>query len=102
MASGSSITLFSFLTNILRLKSRKVYEQHVADANFDSLYVPFMVVKWCSMLNDAKIITSLSKLQPTLDRIADDHPLHYLTLMTSLPKASDSPRWMFPKASAKK
>lgn len=99
MATGSSITLFSFLTNILRLKSRGIYEKHIDDENFFSIYVPFMVVKWCSMLNNERLITTLAKIQPTLDRIADNPRLHYLMLMNSLPKVNDSPRWIFPKVS---
>lgn len=101
MATGSSITLFSFLTNILRLKSRSIYEKHVDDENFLGLYVPFMVVKWCSMLNNDRLATTLAKIQPTLDQIADNPRLHYLMLMNSLPKVNDSPRWMFPKSTNK-
>jgi len=57
--ADSRITMFSFLTNILRLKSRPVYEKHIALEEFDALYVPFMVTKWCSMVAYRPRLTSL-------------------------------------------
>jgi len=97
MASGSSITLFSFLTNILRLKSRSVYQKHIEDEQFDSLYVPFMVTKWCSMISGVEMAEAISKIQSTLDLLSDDPRAHYMLIMQTLPKVDENPRWIFPK-----
>jgi len=97
MASGSSITLFSFLTNILRLKSRSVYQKHIEDEQFDSLYVPFMITKWCSMISGSEMAEAISKIQSTLDLLADNPRAHYMLIMQTLPKVDENPRWIFPK-----
>ena len=99
--ADSRITMFSFLTNILRLKSRPVYEKHIALEEFDALYVPFMVTKWCSMVDDRRLAESLAEIQAALDELADDRRTHYLLLMQSTPKVSSNPRWVFDKTKTK-
>ena len=93
--ADSNTTMFSYLTNILRLKSPTIYARHVAEEGFESLYVPFMVTKWCSMVNSSGVAEALSRVQSTLDWLADSPALHYRMLLKTLPKVDETPRWVF-------
>lgn len=74
--------LFDYLKNILTLKSKEMYEKHLAD-DFEGSYQPYMINNYLSMSLDPNVRNVIFENQLALDRMQKKD--HYLFLLKTVP-----------------
>lgn len=78
------MTIFNILDNILKIKSKDQYDEHIESSDFSKTYNMFMIQRWLSMCTFPDVIKVLSENQEYLDNIKDKE-LHYSILLKIIP-----------------
>ena len=79
--------LFDYLKNILTLKSKTMYENHLKD-DFEGSYQPYMINNYVSMSLDTKVCDVIFENQISLDRMQKKD--HYFFLLKAVPRQQKS------------
>jgi len=79
------MNIFNILDNILKLKSKDQYTEHIESSDFSKVYNMFMIQRWLSMCTFPDVIKVLSENQEYLDNIKSKE-LHYNILLKIMPQ----------------
>lgn len=81
-----SLDLFMILGNILVDKDDRIYESHVQNELFQSVFSTFMVVRYLSMNSNPNVRKIALDYLPMLEKVADKPELVYKLLLKVVPK----------------
>jgi hypothetical protein len=81
-----SLDLFMILGNILVDKDERVYENHIQNELFQSVFSTFMIVRYLSMNSNPNVREIALEYLPTLEKVADKPELVYKLLLKVVPK----------------
>lgn len=81
-----SLDLFMILGNILVDKDDRIYESHVQNELFQSVFSTFMVVRYLSMNSNPNVRKIALDHLPMLEKVADKPELVYKLLLKVVPK----------------
>lgn len=80
--------LFDYLNNILKYKSEKLYQQHIADEDFQTSFSKFMVLRYLSMCKDYRVQKIILENQVVLERV--DNKILYRFFIKYIPAQNNS------------
>ena len=97
MASGSkskgkseqvkpSLDLFMILGNILVDKSIEVYENHIQNESFESVFSLYMILRYLSMNSNPNVRKIVMDNMENLEHLAESPEIAYKLLLTVVPK----------------
>ena len=97
MASGSkskgkseqvkpSLDLFMILGNILVDKSIEVYENHIKNESFESVFSLYMILRYLSMNSNPNVRKIVMDNMENLEHLAESPEIAYKLLLTVVPK----------------
>ena len=81
-----SLDIFMILGNILVDKDERVYENHVQNELFQSVFSTFMIVRYLSMNSNPNVRAVALEHLGTLEKMADKPELVYKLLLKVVPK----------------
>lgn len=81
-----SLDLFMILGNILVDKDIHIYENHIQNELFESVYSNFMVLRYLSMNSNPNVRKVVLDNLITLEKLADKPELAYKLLLRVIPK----------------
>ena len=81
-----SLDLFMILGNILVDKDERMYENHIQNELFQSVFSTFMIVRYLSMNSNPNVREIALEYLPTLEKVADKPELVYKLLLKVVPK----------------
>lgn len=81
-----TLDIFMILGNILVDKDEKIYESHVQNEMFQSVFSTFMIVRYLSMNSNPNVRKIALDYLPTLERMSDHPELVYKLLLKVVPK----------------
>jgi len=81
-----TLDIFMILGNILVDKDEKIYESHVQNELFPSVFSTFMVVRYLSMNSNPNVRKIALDYLPTLEGMSDHPELVYKLLLKVVPK----------------
>ena len=81
-----SLDIFMILGNILVDKDERVYENHVQNELFQSVFSTFMIVRYLSMNSNPNVRAVALEHLGTIEKIADKPELVYKLLLKVVPK----------------
>ena len=81
-----SLDLFMILGNILVDKSMEIYENHIQNELFQSVFSTFMVVRYLSMNSNPNVRKIALEHLETLEGMAEHPELVYKLLLKIVPK----------------
>ena len=81
-----TLDIFMILGNILVDKDEKVYESHVQNELFPSVFSTFMIVRYLSMNSNPNVRAVALEHLGTLEKMADKPELVYKLLLKVVPK----------------
>ena len=84
--SKPSLDLFMILGNILVDKNQQLYELHINNELFESVFSQFMILRYLSMNSNEGVRNVVLKHLTTLERMADKPQLMYRLLLEVVPK----------------
>ena len=85
-APKPSLDLFMILGNILVDKDLGIYEQHINDDSFDSIYSSFMVLRYLSMNSNPNVRKIPLDYLYILEGMSEHPALQYKLLMEIVPQ----------------
>lgn len=97
MASGSkakdkseqvkpSLDLFMILGNILVDKSIEVYENHIQNESFESVFSLYMILRYLSMNSNPNVRKVVMDNMEKLEHLSESPEIAYKLLLTIIPK----------------
>ena len=81
-----SLDLFMILGNILVDKDERMYENHIQNELFQSVFSTFMIVRYLSMNSNPNVREIALEYLPTLEKVAYKPELVYKLLLKVVPK----------------
>lgn len=81
-----SLDIFMILGNILVDKDKTLYEYHVKNELFESVFSSYMILRYLSMNQNIYVRNVVLSNLTTLERLADRPELMYKLLMKIVPK----------------
>ena len=81
-----SLDIFMILGNILVDKDERLYENHVQNELFQSVFSTFMIARYLTMNSNPNVREIALKHLPTLEKMADKPELVYKLLLKVVPK----------------
>lgn len=81
-----SLDLFMILGNILVDKDERIYESHIQNELFPSVFSTFMVVRYLSMNSNPNVRKIALDYLPVLEKVADKPEIVYKLLLKVVPK----------------
>lgn len=81
-----SLDLFMILGNILVDKSEEVYESHVKNESFESVFSTYMILRYLSMNSNPNVRKLVMDNMEKLEHLSDRPEIAYKLLLTVIPK----------------
>lgn len=81
-----SLDLFMILGNILVDKSNEVYENHIKNELFESVFSTYMILRYLSMNSNPNVRKIVMDNMEKLEHLADRPEIAYKLLLTVIPK----------------
>ena len=81
-----SLDLFMILGNILVDKSIEVYENHIQNESFESVFSMYMILRYLSMNSNPNVRKIVMDNMENLEHLAESPEIAYKLLLTVVPK----------------
>ena len=81
-----SLDIFMILGNILVDKDERLYENHIQNELFQSVFSTFIICRYISMNSNPNVREIALKHLPTLEKMSDKPELVYKLLLKVVPK----------------
>ena len=80
--------LFDYLGNILKTKSKSLYDQHVDAVEFESSFAGFMIIKYLSMCENKDVRNLILVNQSNLEKMPSK--ILYKFLLKNVPRQNSA------------
>ena len=88
-AAKPSLDIFMILGNILVDKDQTLYNYHIANELFPSVFSSFMILRYLTMNQNKFVRNCVLDHLTTLERLADDPERLYKVLLKVVPKTNN-------------